>query len=300
MRAERAATPTLWAVSCRTVPDAVDAITPVFDEALSVTVFAPPRTGFADIQALYDHQPDHTGLTTQVAIVCAMQGVVAPSVTVAETPKLDWIKKVSDDFPPLPIARWTIHGAMHRQAVPDRRYALQIDATSAFGTGEHPTTRGCLLMLNQLLKIGSPRRILDMGCGSGILAMGALKSRAGQAVAVDLDPDSLRVAHDNAITNGLRGRMRIGWSHGYRAALVKRAAPYDLILANIFAGPLSHMAKDLKQHLRPGGTAILSGLLTSQANRVLVAHRMQGLYLSRHIRLGEWSVLALQRRGRAE
>ena len=184
---------------------------------------------------------------------------------------------------------------MHRDKVPNRLYALQIDATNAFGTGEHPTTRGCLLMLDKILKSGfRPRRMADIGCGSGVLAMGCVQATRGSAVAVDLDPDSVQIATNNVRANGLGGKIRVGRSRGYAASLVRASAPYDLIMANIFARPLSQMAADLKKNLRPGGRVILSGLLTSQANLVIAAHRMQGLALVSHMRLGEWSVLALK------
>lgn len=294
------------------------------EEALSLTVVAPPRTGKAEIEAIYDAEPDALALQTRFAILASLSGIKAPKVTVRELPKLDWLKKVSEDFPPLPIGRWVVYGAQHKAAAAECRrlrshgcgepttsayrrvvapyIGLQIDATSAFGTGEHPTTRGCLLMLDWTLKqrrAVAPNIMLDMGCGSGILAMAFAKATHGQAVGVDLDPDSVKIAHENIRANGLRLKMRVALGNGYKAALVRQKKPFDLIMANIFAGPLCEMAYSLKQHLNLGGMVILSGLLTHQANRVIAAHRMQGLRLVKHMKIGEWSVLALQRPTRA-
>jgi ribosomal protein L11 methyltransferase len=288
----------IWSASFKAPPALADAMAATFEEAaLAVTVFAPPRKAEAHVEALYDSEPNIAQLTAPLAIVAMMHGVTTPKVTIKEMPKLDWLKKVAEDFPPLPISRWTIHGAQHRSKVPNRRFALQIDATNAFGTGEHPTTRGCLIMLDQLFKQGMKvRRMLDMGCGSGILAMAAAQLYGRHHVAVDMDPDSVVIAKNNANANGLRKNIRTAVSHGYNAHIVKAGAPYDLIMANIFAKPLSHMAANLKHHLRPGGMIILAGLLNHQANMVIAAHRMQKLYLVKRMIIGEWSILALKRR----
>lgn len=270
------------------------------EDAVAVTVLAPPRIKEAKIEAIYDHEPDHTDIETKLSILAAAVGIKTPAFTIKPSPKLDWLKKVAEDFPPLKIARWTIHGAQHRDKVPNRLNALQIDATNAFGTGEHPTTRGCLIMLDRILKSGfRPRRMADIGCGSGILAMACTQAARGRAVGVDLDPDSVQIALRNARMNGLGAAIQYRQGRGYAAPVVKAHAPYDLIMANIFAKPLCQIAKDLRNHLRPGGMAILSGLLTAQADSVIAAHRMQSLIVIRHLKIGEWSVLAFQRPSRA-
>lgn len=291
----------IWSLSTVVTPSLAEAIADSLGEtALAVSTLAPPRKPTALVEALYDAPPNLPALTAQLSVVAMIQGAKMPKLTLKEMPKLDWLKKVAEDFPPLPIARWTIHGAQHRHKVPNRHHALQIDATNAFGTGEHPTTRGCLLMLDWMLARKIPmRNMLDVGCGSGILAMAFAKARHRKAVGVELDLDSVITARNNVAVNGLQKLVHIGQGRGYRSALVKRHAPYDLIMANIFAGPLSEMAKDLQKHLSPGGVAILSGLLNHQANRVIAAHHMQKLYVIKRLQIGEWSVLALKRRQRA-
>jgi ribosomal protein L11 methyltransferase len=269
--------------------------------AVALTIISPPRKSEARIEALFDGEPDWAALNASVAVMAMVQGIKLPKLEVTEVENLDWLKKLAADFPPLSIARWTIHGAHHKGRIPNPRMALQIDATSAFGTGEHPTTRGCLLMLNVLLKKKKIRRgrMLDVGCGSGILAMAYVKATHGHAIGIDLDTDSVGIAVKNAHVNGMQKHVRLKTGRGYTSRLVQQNAPYDLIMANIFARPLSHMAKDLKRSLRPGGIGILSGMLMSQANQVLAAHHMQNLHLMQRICIGEWSVLAFQRRTKA-
>ena len=266
------------------------------DKALAVTTLAPPRQKDAKIEALFDFEPDPSQLTAQVSVIAMLKQIKTPEVEIKVMPNMDWLKKVSDDFPPISIGRFRVHGSAFRSQVPIRRYALEIDATNAFGTGEHPTTKGCLLMLDWLLKRSSrkPRRMLDMGCGSGILALATAKACHAKAIGVDLDHASVVIAKDNARKNGLKGKMKIALSLGYRSQLAKTGSPYDLIMSNIFAGPLCHMAADLKRHLKPGGTVILAGLLNHQESRVLSAHRLQKLYLIKRLTIGEWSILALK------
>jgi ribosomal protein L11 methyltransferase len=293
----------LWSASFTATPETAEFLSEALaDESLSLTIVAPPRDPTAKVEAIFDAPPDAAALQMRIVLLCSLNGLKAPKLLIRELPKLDWLKKVAEDFPPLPIGSWVVYGAQHREAAAKfRQIPLQIDATSAFGTGEHPTTRGCLLMLDWLLKTGfKPANMLDMGCGSGILAMAFCKAARGRAIGVDCDPDSVAIAKDNIRVNGLRGAMRAVLGNGYRTPLVRTQAPYDLIMANIFAGPLCRMAYDLKRCLKPNGAAILSGLLTRQANGVIAAHRMQGLRLVKHLKIGEWSALAFIRPSRAK
>lgn len=327
--------PELWTIRVTCAPEIAEALEELLgEEALAVSTLYPPRTDKSVVEAIVDGEPDRAALETRLALFLTVAPSLAAKTSaarretqteradakslsalfqdgtqangcltdiafeIAPVGNLDWIKKVAEDFPPLPIARWTIFGAAHKKAVKNPRLGLQIDATSAFGTGEHPTTRGCLILLHEWLKRHPEAhgwRMLDMGCGSGILAMAFAKASRGRAIGVDMDGPSVKIAKNNARHNGVKDYVQFEKSLGYRLPLIRQHAPYDLIMANIFARPLCQMAKDLKRHLRPGGTAILSGLLNTQANAVLSAHRAQGLYLTKRLRLGEWSVLALCR-----
>ena len=250
--------PPLWAATLVTSPDHIALFADALgDDVLSLSVTSPPRQKSARMEAIFGAPPDRAELTTRIAIVAAMHGIKPPQLEIRKVPKLDWLAKVAADFPPLPVARWFIHDAHQKPAAHCPRHKLQIDATSAFGTGEHPTTRGCLILLDKILKLSKPKKMLDMGCGTGILAMGYAAATHGCAVGIDLDPPSVIIAKDNARQNGMQAQIHIALGNGYRAPLVKRHAPYDLIMANIFAKPLAHMAKDLKRHLKPGGHAII-------------------------------------------
>jgi len=291
----------LWWLTFTTSPAQAEIFAAALEEdALSISVLAPPRKSEAHIEALYNEPPNRAALAARLALVAMVHKTKAPKIEIDEMPPQDWLAKVAGDFPPFAIARWTIYSAQYRRAILRPNRALQIDATSAFGTGEHPTTRGCLLMLDELLRRKRRPIMLDLGCGSGILAMALAQATHNKAVAVDNDPESVAVATENVRINGLQSDIRVTLGNGYNSQLVHRNAPYDLIMANIFAGPLCQMANQLKNHLCPGGAAILSGILNHQANRVINTHRMQGLHLIKHLTIGEWSVLALRRPQRAK
>jgi ribosomal protein L11 methyltransferase len=177
--------------------------------------------------------------------------------------------------------------------VPASAIGIEIDAATAFGTGEHPSTRGCLLALEALAHRRRFRRPLDIGAGSGILAIAAAKRLHRRVVAGDIDPEAVRVARHHARRNGLAGRIRVVRAAGYRSRVLRRSR-YDLILANILARPLALMARDLKRAIRPGGAAVLAGLLRRQEALVLAAHRAQGLSLERRLVIEGWSTLVLR------
>jgi ribosomal protein L11 methyltransferase len=172
---------------------------------------------------------------------------------------------------------------------------LTLDAGLAFGSGEHGSTRGCLRALERVAYRG-PRRILDMGTGSGILAMAAARLLHRPVLATDIEPWSVRVARQNAALNRLGQLVRFRLADGWRSPAVREGGPYELVFANILARPLCLMAHDLAAHLAPGGTAILSGLLQSQARGVLSAHLRCGLRLEARVHEGPWTTLVLRRR----
>jgi ribosomal protein L11 methyltransferase len=215
------------------------------------------------------------------------------AVTVEKLPDRDWLAENRASFPPIRAGRFFVHGS-HLSAHPAGTIPLLIDATTAFGTGEHATTRGCLLALDRLASRRRRPRVLDMGTGTGILGIAAARLGA-RVVAVDIDPGSVRVVRANIRANGVAGRVHAARSDGYRDRTVRRFAPYDLVLANILARPLARMAPSLAASLAPGGRAVLSGLLTRQEPFVLSAHRAQRLALERRIAIGGWSTLVLRR-----
>jgi ribosomal protein L11 methyltransferase len=222
-------------------------------------------------------------------------GMAAPEPVLEEVPAQDWLAASYAGFPPLEAGRFFVHGSHHEGAPPAGRLALKLDAATAFGTGEHGSTRGCLLALDALAAQGlAPGRVLDMGCGSGILAMAAKLLWPGAGVlAVDIDPEAARVSAENAAGNALEMDCLAG--DGYRLPEVGARAPYDLILANILANPLIEMAPDLAGVLAPEGAAVLAGLLEDQADAVIAAHAAAGLKLRQRRRVGAWATLVLGR-----
>jgi ribosomal protein L11 methyltransferase len=233
-------------------------------------------------------------LISALALAAAATGVdVATRRT--PTPAEGWLARTQAAFPEQRVGRrFAIRGTHLRGPSAPGRITLALDAGLAFGSGEHGSTRGCLRALERLAH-RRPRRILDLGTGSGILAMAAARLLRRRVLATDIDPWSVRVASENAASNGVGRLVRARLADGWRDAGVRRAGPYDLVLANILARPLCLMAKDLARHLAPGGAAILAGLLETQVLHVLTAHRRCGLRLDCIVREGPWTTLVLRR-----
>jgi ribosomal protein L11 methyltransferase len=228
-------------------------------------------------------------------IRAALRGFPGIAPTLAKVPPRDWVAESQRNLQPIVVGPFFIHGAHDRDRRPKRGIALEIDAGMAFGTGRHETTLGCLKALLRLKKAHRFRRMLDVGTGTGILAFAAWHLFGRPVLAGDNDKDSVRVARENAALNGLGKTVRVVRSDGYRAPAIRDGGPYDLVTANILANPLIALAPDLAKHLARNGRAVLSGLLKTQERAVLAAHRAVGLELDFRLRLGEWSVLVLQR-----
>jgi len=220
----------------------------------------------------------------------------AENLVVSELPETDWVGESLKGLAPVPAGRFIVHGAHDRGSLPAGRIPIEIDAGQAFGTGHHATTLGCLRVLDDLSKRRRFRNALDLGTGTGLLAIALARLTRRPVLASDIDPVAVRVAADNARLNGAAHLVAVFRADGMREPRIARGAPYDLIVANILAGPLIALAPALKRHLAPGGTLVLSGILAHQASRVAAAYRSQGVTLETERRFGEWSVLVLSRR----
>ncbi len=243
------------------------------------------------VDILTDTMPVNTRIEAQLALLSGMTGAATPRFEISEMAAMDWVSKVERSFPPLNIGRFYVRGSHVKEEAPHGRIPLIVNAGAAFGSGEHATTSGCLLALCHIAKRRRFRKPLDMGCGSGILAMAMARLWHVPVTSADIDPVSVAVTRDNARMNRLHRLIQSEAGDGYHATLVRRNAPYDIIVANILARPLVKMAPMLAKNLTDNGIAILSGLLASQERMVISAHRMQGLKLYARIHRNGWSAL---------
>ena len=215
---------------------------------------------------------------------------------VSEVPDQDWVAKVRRELPPVEAGRFFVYGSHDAALLPEGRIGLLIEAAMAFGTGHHGTTLGCLRAYDRLLDDGQRfDNVLDLGCGTAVLAMSAARMGAAHVLASDIDPVAVEVALANVKANGLVGRVACVESIGFDSPVLRAGAPFDLIFANILKGPLIELAPDIAAHLAPGGRAILSGLLVEQADEIVEVYQGQGLALETREDLGEWSALTLRR-----
>jgi ribosomal protein L11 methyltransferase len=207
----------------------------------------------------------------------------------------DWLAMALSGLPPVIAGRFFVYGMHDRGRKPPNAVNLRIEAGAAFGTGHHGTTVGCLLAYDRLLKRRRFEKVLDVGAGTGVLAIAAARTGSRVAVGTDIDPISVRISNENAQVNAARARFVHASGLGHKA--VAASAPYDLVFANILAWPLVRLAQPIKQALKPGGYAILSGLLRTQERYVRAAYLSRGFRLESRIRRDAWSALVLRRGG---
>ncbi|MEO0034406.1 MAG: hypothetical protein RLZZ501_429 [Pseudomonadota bacterium] len=294
--------PDVWRLRLTVDPDSLGPFEAVFDHyAEAVTMFMEDRSGMSDgdcqwfLEGFSRTPPDRAAVVAALEAIATVEGVAVPPLVIERVPGVDWVLANLRDFPPIQAGRFFVHGSHWRGQPPVAAIALEIDAGTAFGSGEHATTRGCLLALDLLARRRPRRRVLDLGAGSGILSIAAARLWHCPVVATDIDPAAVRVMAANATHNRVRAHFTALVSDGYRAPGIARCAPYDLIFANILARPLCRFAPDLAAHLAPGGVAVLSGLLESQERRVMASHERQGLRLIRRLRVDGWATLIIGR-----
>ena len=270
----------------------VDLLTESFFEGqAAIAAFEGPG-GRWGITMHFAEAPDPISIRELVAIAAGDDVALAVSFDTVEAK--DWVKATLEELVPVRAGRFIVHGRHDRSKVPANKLGIEIEAALAFGTGHHGTTRGCLMLLDSVLKACRPRRVLDLGTGTGVLAISAAKALRIRVLASDIDPLSVKVAHDNARLNGVGNLLETIHATGFSAPQFAEHGPFDLVLANILANPLRQMATPMAQHLAPAALVVLSGLLPHQAQSVIAAYRGRGLVLERHIQIEGWSSLLLR------
>ncbi|MDX6751751.1 50S ribosomal protein L11 methyltransferase [Geminicoccaceae bacterium 1502E] len=293
----------LWRASFVAPASAMPGLLEAVEElAVSTSIFEHEADESAEtvswrVDLITDEQPDLEALRRTLAPRCEAFGFALGELEAEAIPDTDWLAATAMSHPPVIAGRFAVHGAHARDEVPEGLLRVQVEAGLAFGSGEHATTQACLEALDRVATVRRFRRVLDLGCGSAVLGMAAARCSPCRVIAADNDPVAVRVAAENVAINGMSARIRCLVSEGYAAPALRRAAPYDLVLANILADPLCAMAGDLARHLAMGGMAILSGFLDRQVETVARAHRAHGLRVRWQFDRTPWAALVVERPG---
>jgi ribosomal protein L11 methyltransferase len=281
--------PPLWkasiALAKAEAPD-MASLLELASEPQAVLIAEEPFGANAVVEALYTEEPDATRLSK----------IAGREILVEPLPDQDWIRLSQEGLPPVRAGRFFVYGAHDAGQVPHGVIPMRIEAGLAFGTGHHETTALCLGVLSDLARRRAYTNVLDLGCGTGLLAIGAAKLWRKPVLASDIDPVAIEVTDENAVGNGVGPLVRGVVADGLINPVLAASAPYDLIIANILAGPLTRLMPQIVNALSPGATLVLSGLLHNQESLILSFY--QGLrFLGRH-RQGPWSALVLEKPGR--
>ena len=254
-------------------------------QALAVSLFEDgPDT--MHVQALFE---------TEAQAQACLDGLKFPAEMesfITQLPDEDWVSKSQAGLPPVKAGRFWLYGTHDEGNIPpDIPFPIEINAGLAFGTGHHGTTKGCLLIFDELLKAGfAPNQVLDLGCGAGVLAIAAAKVLGRDILATDIDQDAVDVTLQNASVNGVSQYIKSYKADGFDSPHLKEQK-FDLIFANILAGPLMGLAPDIAAALAPGGKVILSGILDEQAETVMAAFKEKGLKVTPQPSLSGWTSL---------
>ncbi|MGY6697504.1 MAG: 50S ribosomal protein L11 methyltransferase [Roseinatronobacter sp.] len=247
-------------------------------------------SGLWEVGGYFTEAPD------DIELLVLAQAFGASPFLVSELPEIDWVAKVRRDLSPVEAGRFFVYGSHDAEKLPVDRVGLLIEASMAFGTGHHATTVGCLRALDRLDNEGhTATNVVDIGCGTAVLAMAAAKIWQGPVLASDIDAVAVDVAQANVIANDLQDRVLCLEATGFDHPRLQQAAPFDLVFANILMGPLIDLAPEMGKVVQPDGHAILSGLLVEQAESVFAAYESAGFVLHNREDIGEWTTLTLRR-----
>lgn len=247
------------------------------------------------VEAFYETEPDTNIIRQLIKPMEETLDLTVRDFIKEQLPETDWVTRSLEGLAPVRAGRFFVYGGHDADKIPAGSISIRIDAAQAFGSGHHATTQGCLEYLSEITGNSPPHHALDLGTGSGVLAIALARLTHRLVMASDIDPLSTRIARENARINGVAPLVRTFTAKGFGHPDLARQSPYDLIIANILARPLVSLAPAFHRHLMPGGTLILSGILRGQEKMVTSACRDQGLYLISRKPIGDWVTLRLQR-----
>jgi ribosomal protein L11 methyltransferase len=293
--------PEFWSVELDVPVDLVPAAEDLLAEAgIAVSSYEVVKPGVAmspdwRVQVLFDAPPDEKEWRARLKEVAAGLGIPA-AIRFAHLPAQDWVRHTNRLNAPIRAGRVFLYGAHDAGQVPPGALGILLDAGLAFGTGRAPSTYGCLQAIDDLCRVRAPRTMLDMGTGSGVLAMAAAKAGARAVLAADIDPVATEVTRNNVKLNGLSQRIAAITASRPGDPRLTAPGPYDLVVANILAGPLCQMATGLARLVASNGHLVLSGLLAKEERLIVARYRATGLSLARRIPREGWHTLVFQRR----
>ena len=273
-----------------------NALVEAFEAGGTAVATSEQPTGAWTVEIYFEQAPDQDAVRTLVGDLAG--NAVGDRMVFSTVAARDWVAQSLEGLAPVAAGRFVVHGAHDRHRIAPNRIGVEIEAGLAFGTGHHGTTLGCLMALDGILNRRRPRRILDIGCGTGVLAIAAARATRRQVAAGDIDPVSGRVARDNARLNRAGALVEIVRANGLSDRRMQAGRPFDLVFANILLGPLKQLANPIRRVAAPDARVVISGLLSSQANAALAAYRGRGLVLERRISLDGWVTLVLVRPAR--
>jgi len=246
------------------------------------------ESGLWEVGGYFTERPDVAGL----ALLAKMLG--AKDFVVSELPETDWVAHVKRELAPVEAGRFFVYGSHDAKKIPDGKIGLLIEAAMAFGTGHHGTTLGCLRALDRLANQGfEARNVVDIGCGTAVLAMAAARLWPYPVLASDIDQVAVDVARANVDANGLAGRVTCVEAAGFGAPELQNAAPFDLVFANILKGPLIGLCPDIARNIAPNGLAVLSGVLNPQADDIIKVYEETGFSVLHRDKIADWTTLIL-------
>jgi len=246
------------------------------------------------LEIYYDHQPNINLLENSISEMAAIFKISAPEIKLEQLENKDWVALSQKILKPIDAGRFYLYGSHDFDTVPDDKLSILMEAGQAFGTGSHETTKGCLLAISDLYEKITPKTVLDLGCGSGVLAIAMAKQWNTKIVASDIDPIATDTTKENILANDLDG-IKVVTCDGINNSELNDASPYDLIVANILAEPLKIMAADIASNLIWGGYLVLSGLLKEQQALVVEVYAGEGMELEQTFPINEWQTLLLRK-----